>query len=57
MASLKGFLDWVKGEDMEEDYEEFVPRSQPAAAARRHPLQRQRTPFPIPQIHSVPAIK
>ncbi len=33
MASLKGFLDWVKGEDMEEDYEEFVPRSQPAAAS------------------------
>lgn len=33
MASLKGFLDWVKGEDMEDDYEEFVPRSQPAAAA------------------------
>lgn len=33
MASLKGFLDWVKGEDMEDDYEEFVPRPQPAAAA------------------------
>ena len=29
MASLKGFLDWVKGEDMEDDYEEYVPRSQP----------------------------
>lgn len=28
MASLKGFLDWVKGEDMEDDYEEFIPRSQ-----------------------------
>ncbi len=33
MASLKGFLDWVKGEDMEDDYEEFIPRSQSAAAA------------------------
>lgn len=33
MASLKGFLDWVKGEDMEDDYEEFIPRSQPAAAS------------------------
>ncbi|MDR3766794.1 MAG: cell division protein SepF, partial [Butyricicoccus sp.] len=38
MASLKGFLDWVKGEDMEDDYEEFVPRSQqPAAAAAPSP--------------------
>ena len=33
MASLKGFLDWVKGEDMEDDYEEFIPRSQPVAAS------------------------
>ena len=33
MASLKGFLNWVKGEDMEDDYEEFIPRSQSAAAA------------------------
>lgn len=33
MASLNGFLDWVKGEDMEDDYEEFIPRSQSAAAA------------------------
>ena len=32
MASFKGFMDWIKGEDMEDDYEEFVPRSQPAAA-------------------------
>lgn len=31
MASFKGFMDWIKGEDMEDDYEEFVPRSQPAA--------------------------
>lgn len=31
MASFKGFLDWVKGEDMDDDYEEFVPKSQPAA--------------------------
>ena len=28
MGSIKGFIDWVKGEDMEEDdYEEQVPRS------------------------------
>lgn len=33
MASLKGFLDWVKGEDMEDDYEEFIPRSQSAAGS------------------------
>ncbi len=57
MASLKGFLDWVKGEDMEEDYEESFQDPSRRPQVRRHPLQRQRTPFPIPQIHSVPAIK
>lgn len=31
MASLRGFLDWVKGEDMEDDYEEFIPRPQPVS--------------------------
>ncbi|MBS5144052.1 MAG: cell division protein SepF [Butyricicoccus pullicaecorum] len=25
MASIKGFLDWVKGEDMEEDFDDFAP--------------------------------
>ena len=25
MASIKGFLDWVKGEDMEEDFDDFTP--------------------------------
>lgn len=33
MASLKGFLDWVKGEDMEDDYEEFIPRPKSVAAS------------------------
>ena len=26
MASIKGFLDWVKGEDVEDEYEEEMPR-------------------------------
>ncbi len=42
MASFKGFLDWVKGESMEEDFDDFVPvqrdedleDAQPAAAPR-----------------------
>lgn len=25
MASIKGFLDWVKGEDMEDDFDDFTP--------------------------------
>lgn len=25
MASIKGFLDWVKGEDMEEEFDDFSP--------------------------------
>ena len=25
MASIKSFLDWVKGEDMEEDFDDFTP--------------------------------
>ena len=28
MGSIKNFLDWVKGEDVEDDFEEFVPRPQ-----------------------------
>lgn len=33
MASLKGFLDWVKGEDMEDDYdEEYIPPRSPQPA-------------------------
>ena len=28
MASLKGFLDWVKGDDMEDDYEDYAPNTQ-----------------------------
>ena len=28
MGSIKNFLDWVKGEDVEDDFEEFVPRQQ-----------------------------
>ncbi len=27
MASLKGFLDWVKGDDMEDDYEDYAPNN------------------------------
>ena len=40
MASLKGFLDWVKGEDMEDDYdEEYIPpRPQPAPAPAPAPV-------------------
>ncbi len=26
MGSIKTFIDWVKGEDAEDDYEEFVPK-------------------------------
>lgn len=26
MGSIKNFLDWVKGEDEEDDFEEFVPK-------------------------------
>ena len=26
MGSIKGFIDWVKGEDVEDDYEEELPR-------------------------------
>ena len=38
MGSIKGFLDWVKGEDIEDDYDEQAPRQRmgmddvPAAA-------------------------
>ena len=28
MGSFKNFLDWVKGEDVEDDFEEFVPKQQ-----------------------------
>ena len=26
MGSIKGFIDWVKGEDVEDEYEEEMPR-------------------------------
>ena len=26
MGSIKGFIDWVKGEDIVDDYEEEMPR-------------------------------
>lgn len=32
MASLKGFLDWIKGDEIEDDYEEFIPRPQPVSS-------------------------
>ena len=25
MGSIKGFIDWVKGEDMEENFDDFAP--------------------------------
>ncbi len=31
MGSIKTFIDWVKGEEEEEDFEEFVPKSRPVA--------------------------
>lgn len=30
MASIKTFIDWVKGEEEEEDFEEFVPKPRAA---------------------------
>ncbi len=36
MGSFKNFLDWVKGEDVEDDYEEFVPK-QPRKEAPQAP--------------------
>ncbi|MCB6365453.1 cell division protein SepF [Intestinibacillus massiliensis] len=32
MGSIKSFIDWVKGEDAEDDFEEFVPKQHTAAA-------------------------
>ncbi len=32
MGSIKNFLDWVKGEDVEDDFEEFVPRQRKETA-------------------------
>lgn len=31
MGSIKTFIDWVKGEDAEDDFEEFVPKQHAAA--------------------------
>lgn len=31
MGSIKSFIDWVKGEDADEDFEEFVPRQRNVA--------------------------
>ena len=31
MGSIKSFIDWVKGEDAEDDFEEFVPKQRVAA--------------------------
>ena len=36
MGSFKNFLDWVKGADVEDDYEEFVPK-QPRKEAPQAP--------------------
>lgn len=35
MASIKGFLDWVKGEDMEDEFDDFTPvqREEPVEEA------------------------
>lgn len=30
MGSIKSFIDWVKGEDAEDDFEEFVPKQRVA---------------------------
>lgn len=30
MGSIKTFIDWVKGEDVEDDFEEFVPKQRSA---------------------------
>ncbi len=48
MASLKGFLDWVKGDDMEDDYEDYAPNTQPQApqAAQAAPNINQQPPQP-----------
>ena len=45
MASLKGFLDWVKGDDMEDDYEDYAPNTQ---------QQPQQTAQAVPNINQQP---
>lgn len=45
MASLKGFLDWVKGDDMEDDYEDYAPNTQ---------QQPQQTAQDVPNINQQP---
>lgn len=37
MASIKGFLDWVKGEDMEDDFDDFTP------VQREEPMEEEQT--------------
>lgn len=45
MASIKGFLDWVKGEDMEEDFDDFAPvqREEDLEDAQRNTTYTQAT--------------
>ena len=45
MASLKGFLEWVKGDDMEDDYEDYAPNTQ---------QQPQQTAQAVPNINQQP---
>ena len=45
MASLKGFLDWVKGDDMEDDYEDYAPNTQ---------QQPQQTAQAVPNMNQQP---
>lgn len=46
MASLKGFLDWVKGDDMEDDYEDYSPNTQqqPQTVHQQQPSRMQSQP-------------
>lgn len=51
MASLKGFLDWVKGDDMEDDYEDYSPNTQqqPQTVHQQQPSRMQSPPQQPPQ--------
>lgn len=43
MASLKGFLDWVKGDDMEDEYDDYSPNTQPQPQQAAAYQQQQQT--------------
>ena len=54
MGSIKGFIDWVKGSELEDDYEDEMPRQrneEPAMDSEPSSYNRRSQAIPLPYLH------